>query len=83
MKETKLKPCPFCGGKAEITNHTECAGHGMYIPQCYVRCVKCNAHGGTADGYFDNGDLKALAIERWNRRADNEQKKNKAQAPRM
>lgn len=32
MNETKLKPCPYCGGKAQV----------MYnAGKCAIRCVVC------------------------------------------
>lgn len=36
MKETELKPCPFCGGKAEIKK-----GKAYYIDAVYVHCTEC------------------------------------------
>ena len=49
-----LKPCPFCGGKAEIIGYD----NGMY--QCV--CRKCN---GTQDNFFDSAEEAAYA---WNKR---------------
>ena len=49
----KLKPCPFCGGKAELFG-TET--NGIF----YVRCLECDV-----DGNFDTpGEARAA----WNRR---------------
>lgn len=31
--DSKLKPCPFCGGKAEL----------MYAPDVWVECTSCGA----------------------------------------
>ena len=71
-KQIELKPCPFCGGEGELTEHWEPIGMGANVRQFYVRCKSCCAHGGMADEMFENGDLRAKAIERWDRRADNE-----------
>lgn len=38
MKETELKPCPFCGGKAEIK---KCKA--IYIDAVQAHCSKCGA----------------------------------------
>ena len=53
----ELKPCPFCGGKARVT---EFAGwfYGMCL--CYDECRTCGPVKGT----------KEEAIEAWNRRAE-------------
>ena len=59
MKETELKPCPFCGGKAHI--YQDCTGY--YVAQC----DKCGI------GTLLCGD-KRTAKRRWNRRSDNEQR---------
>lgn len=56
MSEIKLKPCPFCGGEAEILNVDD-----RYTAKC--RSCFC----GTGE-YKD----PERASETWNRRADNE-----------
>lgn len=48
-----LKPCPFCGGQAEMVN----GGPGNW----YARCIQCKATG-------DDGS-HGTAMSRWNRRA--------------
>lgn len=53
MSETKLLPCPFCGGEA-IMRITKYGGS-------YVMCAKCFCR--TIDG--GHGIVRAL----WNRRA--------------
>lgn len=58
MKETELKPCPFCGREARRYHGT----HDMYG----VACTKCTAK---IYGYAS----KASATRAWNRRADNEE----------
>ena len=54
---TELKPCPFCGGEAKISD--------MGYPH-WVFCEKCGAriHGYTTD--------ERDSIEAWNRRADDD-----------
>lgn len=64
MNEPELKPCPFCGGMAEIMitskNKIEIRRKGTaYL----VRCKICRASSGAE---FD----KDKAVERWNRRTE-------------
>lgn len=56
-EKDKLKPCPFCGGKARIMN----AGYPHW-----VYCTKCGAkvHGGKFGEEGEKASKKA-----WNRRA--------------
>lgn len=53
---TELKPCPFCGGKADVYAVTE------YPHRVNIRCVKCGMSGAT----YTN-EKKAAAA--WNTRA--------------
>jgi len=55
---TELKPCPFCGSKAEIYQDYE----GSWT----IECTVCFARS------WPRKD-KEQAIEAWNRRATNEQ----------
>lgn len=55
MSEVKLKPCPFCGGEAEICN--------IYDHRRSVRCHKCWAK----SVFVDESDIKE-AVEAWNKR---------------
>jgi len=80
MKETELKPCPFCGGEAEL--------HKTKIYLCdavQIHCKKCSVH--TPKEVFNHllyseGEkiyvTQTMAIEKvtnvWNRRVDNEQR---------
>lgn len=58
MDEIKLKPCPFCGGPAEIVDNSR------YDPGTYfVSCWDCGAQ---TD--YEHG--KELAAERWNGRVE-------------
>lgn len=78
MKETELKPCPFCGGAA-IFKETH-----IYIEKGYVvKCVQCDAKTTvvlvdhpkfTANGLdestrYTEEQAKEKAAEKWNRRA--------------
>jgi Lar family restriction alleviation protein len=50
---TELKPCPFCGGKAETYDY--------YFNEWYIGCVECSCDLGVFD-------TKEEAIEAWNKR---------------
>ena len=56
MIKVKLKPCPFCGGKAGVW---QTGGAEMY----YVNCKKCRV---TTD-YLPSMEQ---AIEAWNKRVE-------------
>lgn len=53
----ELKPCPFCGRKAEMV---DCEIH----PRWYVRCAHC----GVEQSYLYAS--KASARDAWNRRVE-------------
>lgn len=55
----RLLPCPFCGGKAEMSNLLDCHGEQVF----YVRCHICHAKRESLM-YF-----KEEAIEYWNERS--------------
>ena len=82
MKDIELKPCPFCGSRdVRIERITHDAGMSGRIEMAFVQCQKCRATGGKADDWDDhyqtivqNKTLEDFAIERWNRRADDEQR---------
>ena len=64
MGEINLKPCPFCGGKAEFFNYKH--------RHLYIRCLRCYAEPYVefivSTGKSEEDALKNLA-EKWNRRA--------------
>lgn len=62
MNDIKLKPCPFCGGKAEVENHV-CA--------VYVRCKECHASTAASTAMLERCALDDV-VELWNRRINND-----------
>ena len=62
-----LKPCPFCGGEAELSS-----GRFDGKNTSYVMCKKCAAQG---EFFFVSPRYASAirAIEAWNRRAKDEQ----------
>ena len=61
---TELKPCPFCGGEAEMCEDSITAFgkyRKLYVVVCKNLCVK------TRQWYSEE-----QAIEAWNRRANND-----------
>ena len=61
----KLKPCPFCGGDAEM--EIKYGDYG-YTPHIYsVKCKRCNAKIGKVSNNY--ADLSDDVVNAWNRRA--------------
>lgn len=64
VREGALRPCPFCGAKAEITEATECG------PQAYVACCTDSMCASSSMVIFAlKDDVMQQLIEKWNRRA--------------
>lgn len=70
---TDLKPCPFCGGTADIDTQREyCSPRGNFGEECAVYCLKCDAD--MSMPYRDLpgwmvDEVAGLVVERWNSRA--------------
>ena len=60
---SELKPCPFCGGKAEIVEVTRHVTNNRIV----VKCSRCGASTRT---FSDN--KSEYAIDAWERRATDE-----------
>ena len=61
----KLLPCPFCGGKAELTMK----GNVHSTRKCIVKCTACRYQRTDAALRYGDDWLHATAIAAWNRRA--------------
>ncbi len=62
----KLKPCPFCNGKARVRK----VGNG-YV----VMCSSCGSRGQRVvikEWHYNKFIAQGQAIDKWNRRADND-----------
>jgi Lar family restriction alleviation protein len=64
MSEIELKPCPFCGGEAEVNIFIISSG---IIAGCM--CTSCFA---SSNRFVspDEDDAKAAVTEAWNRRVE-------------
>ena len=71
MKETELKPCPFCGA-SEDCHFVNLLSDGTWALHHY--CEKVNDELTVTLSVY--GNSKKEVIERWNRRADNEQRED-------
>ncbi len=63
-KKSELKPCPFCGGEAEMG-----VKHGSYgyTPDIYyVKCKRCGQKVEVVSERYKN--LSDIAVGAWNRR---------------
>lgn len=68
----ELKPCPFCGGKANI-GYGRIASHEAIVT---ITALCCNCHIGifkyrSKENEWNTFQTEEEAIEAWNRRADN------------
>lgn len=83
MNNDKLKPCPFCGGRAELENDgirpTRSRDNGDLMTYWKVPCINCGAALPSAVSEYRFGkdellhtiaqhDGKARVIEKWNGR---------------
>lgn len=72
MTGVELKRCPFCGAPADISPVYALGGkyEGYYTVFC-TNVLGCSASV-VGEECLDEWEAKASAIERWNRRAGNE-----------
>ena len=66
----ELKPCPVCGGKAEIKRECDYGDP----PHWYAICTKCGISGCFIGLYIHGeNDEECIneCVKKWNRRADN------------
>ena len=70
---SELKPCPFCGGEASMSQgvsiELEKYNKGQYE---YASCVKCGAKTTKFFTYAYGNSARAMAILAWNRRVDDD-----------
>lgn len=64
MDDRELKPCPFCGGAAEVVEADE-AGEGAYAVQCRTRGCEASS----AVMFALKEDVTDQLAAKWNRRA--------------
>lgn len=70
MKKIELKPCPFCGGEAEIKTEIECCGREENRRTHFVRCKMCGAKSPSQAEYAMHPDCcKIIVKNKWNKRA--------------
>lgn len=75
-KQIELKPCPFCGGEANVYEYE--AEQAIYDKDTlgFLDIERCERYGcgcPTCGCIIADKTSKQKAIEAWNRRADNEQ----------
>ena len=72
MERNELKPCPFCGGTAEIRMSSEMVGFGMSDTLYFVKCTACRMRGSAFGSWDGDNQIERIikAINAWNRRAN-------------
>lgn len=68
MAET-LKPCPFCGGEAEMFAG-EYRDGGCVANYAYVRCKRCGTRTYEFREHMTSDEVMGYAAEVWNERAE-------------
>lgn len=80
---SELKPCPFCGGEAEL-NLSGDGDISYHVGWAYVECFHCDAVGPTFDNnkYCEESSKKCEqdAIDAWNNSKSNRRTKELEQA---
>ena len=66
-EKLELKPCPFCGCDAYLRETFD----NWHRILTYVECYDCSARG-TAYIAHSRGEMKHIAIDAWNRRANDD-----------
>ena len=70
METNELKPCPFCGGEAELwSHHYKEEDITLWQVRCKKRCYDVKIHCYASDSFVSFA-TKEEAIEAWNRRAN-------------
>ena len=73
----QLKPCPFCGGKAQLEGSFRAFVNGETTRVALVKCTACQARSGRVP-LSDYGksshsvEANQKAIDMWNRRVEDE-----------
>ena len=65
----ELKPCPFCGGKANLLFYTHYSGIKSWTVRCENKCAVTCGHVDEKGKWHPTPQKKA--IEAWNRRVNN------------
>ena len=81
-KEIELKPCPFCGGKADFKTKSNLSSHSEVGFDFTIKCRECDVEiprtyrvtltigmSGRINAIIDE---RQKAMDDWNRRADDE-----------
>lgn len=73
MKDTRLKRCPFCGGKPFLERSHRAFINAQSTKVAFVRCLDCGARSGREKledyGHTSNSvEACEKVIEAWNRR---------------
>lgn len=63
MAAENLKPCPFCGGDAEVEDW-ECG----YEEGTTIQCQRCGAYISEGNTTCNCGFWHAIAVRKWNTR---------------
>lgn len=70
LENIELKPCPFCGGKAEIwmlNENGQSCRNALWAKDLYIKCSTCHAASDTFEKTIDKNALEQ-AVSAWNQR---------------